>query len=91
MDTDDWKEYRKEKHAEGVVKKDRNLINAKRLLDEHKVPYKIMGNGIHFVVDGSIDYYPTTGKWLVRKSTKKGRGIFNLLRFIRTKTGEGVG
>lgn len=87
MDTEEWKEYKEIKKEEARIKKSQNQKNAFRLLDENKIPYEIKNGGIHLVVDGRIDYYPTTGKYIVRGSkerpAKYGRGIFRLLEEVK--------
>lgn len=76
----DTKEFRKE---ESDKRKYNNLVNSTALLDKEKIPYEVKNNGIHYVVDGRIDYWPTTGKFIVRSNKKTGRGIFNLLKEIK--------
>ena len=76
----DTKEFRKEISKN---KKDKNLKNAIAKLDKESIPYEVKGNGIHFVVDGRFDYWPTTGKYINRKTKKSGRGIFNLLKQVK--------
>lgn len=70
-------EYRK-------LKTERNLKNALFVLDAHKIPYKT-SDDVHFVVRGEIDYWPTTGKFIVRKTKKQGRGIFALAKALGVK------
>jgi len=44
---------------------------------------EIKNNGIHIIVDNKIDFWPTTGKYIVRKNQKKGRGVFNMIKELK--------
>jgi len=76
----DTKELRKEISNE---KKSKNYDNAIKLLDKEAIPYDEKNGGIHLVVDGRFDYYPTTGKFISRKTKTHGRGIFNLIKKVK--------
>ena len=76
----DTKEIRLEASRE---RKERNLNYAKIYLTKNNIPYEVMSNGIHFVVDSRIDFWPTTGKWIERKSKRKGRGITSLIDIVK--------
>lgn len=81
MDSDDWRAYREI----GKGKRERNKHNSTHILDENNVSYDSHNNGIHLVVkhNGFIaDFWPSTGKYMVRGSTKYKRGVHNLLRDI---------
>ncbi len=75
---DAWRDLRQERK----LKKLENSKNAYSLLDEKKIPYEVKNHGIHLVVDGNIDYWPSTGKFIVRGGNK-GRGIFNLIKEVQ--------
>lgn len=66
-------------------KKLSNKETAKQLFELHKVDYETKNNGMMWIVNskehGTVIYYPTTGLYSV-KNIKKGRGVFNLLKFI---------
>lgn len=53
-----------------------------KLLDKRGVDYESKNNGIHLIVfngDETIDFYPSTGKWIPRGG-KAQRGVMNLLK-----------
>ena len=74
-----FKDHFKTKSKE---KKSSNLKTALEKLEEHKIAYMSMNKGIHLLVEGHIDYWPTTGKWIDRKNKNYSRGIFSLLRYL---------
>jgi len=78
-DTGDmWREIKKDSKA----KKQSNYDRAIERLNKLEIPYTCP-NSNHVVVDEKIDYWPSTGKFIVRKSNKKGRGIKALLKEIK--------
>lgn len=46
----------------------------------------------HLIVTGSgwelVDFWPGTGKWIARDTKRKGRGVFNLLKYIKGEQSE---
>ena len=55
------------------------------LLIDKNVPFDSFKNGDHLHVKKngfSIDYYPSTGLWIDRKTKKKQRGVYNLLKYL---------
>ena len=72
--------YRQDRKA----KKEQNLTNSVAILDEKQIEYT-MPSYTHYVVkfgDSFVDYWPSTGKFICRKSKKVGRGIRNLIKHI---------
>ena len=70
------------------AKKERRASNAEKSTDiliEHGVIFTTT-NGSHLTVDagakGKIDFYPSTGLWIVRANKKRRRGVFNLIKYI---------
>ena len=50
-----------------------------------KISFVSKNNGAHLVIchfDLMIDFWPATGRWIVRKSPKEGRGVFKLLKYL---------
>lgn len=68
--------------------KQSNLVNGLTLLENSKVPFEIKNNGLHIVIDCSIDYWPTTGKFIRRSDKYQGKGIYNLLKIIHRERDE---
>lgn len=69
----DYKEERKEK-------KKRNYDFSVNLLKEKWVKFKISGPS-HVILE-NFDFYPSTWLFINKKTKKKGRGIFNLLKLV---------
>ena len=66
-------------------KKKQNLEYSTEFLTKHKIPFESFNNGImlRVKVKGEvIEFYPSTGLWML-KSGLRGRGIFNLWKYIR--------
>lgn len=59
-----------------------NRTNALTILRSKNIDFVIKNNGAHLIVQGTtqiIDFWPGTGKWIVRNGPT-GRGIFNMLK-----------
>lgn len=55
-----------------------------KLLTENEIKFEQLGS-YHFYVERSYDYWPRTGLFIHRKSTKRGRGVFNLIKKIKNQ------
>jgi uncharacterized membrane protein YsdA (DUF1294 family) len=62
-------------------KKSNNLESTLAILNERKVPYKKL-SAVHLWI-GSFDFWPSTGLFIHKKTKKRGRGIFNLLKAMK--------
>lgn len=70
-------------------KRAQNRETSPEILRRAGVAFAEFNMGAHLVVkhgDGAItvDFWPGTGKWIVRGG-RKGRGVFNLLRLLRVQ------
>lgn len=74
---DVWAEIAKYKKH----KKVNNISHSIEILDDRNIKY-ITKNNIHYIVEGSIDFWPSTGLFIIRGKNKKRRGIFNLLKHL---------
>lgn len=56
-----------------------------RLLREAGIPFTEHNGGAHLIVDNppTVDFWPGTGKWIVRGTNKKMRGVLHLIRYLR--------
>lgn len=45
-------------------------------------------NGAHLVVCERWDFWPGTGKWIDRKTHRRGRGVFPLIRMVQALQGK---
>lgn len=73
----DWDEESKERRAKHREK-------SAALLQERGIEFETKNGGAHLIVrhgDKVTDFWPGTGKWIVRQG-KKGRGVFPLLKEI---------
>lgn len=74
-----WKEHKQKKKCDNTKQ---NL----GMLDRNRIPYMILNHDIpHLLVCGQIDFWPSTGKFIVRGiggKSREGRGIFNLIKTI---------
>lgn len=55
------------------------------MLENEYIPYISKNGGVHLIVgneDNLVDFWPGTGKWISRKGGK-GRGVHNLIKFIK--------
>ena len=79
---EEYKAYNKVKKA----KKASNLEQSTELLKLAGIDFESKNNGVHLIVTdfkgNLIDFWPSTGKWIVRKG-KTSRGIQNLIRYIK--------
>lgn len=68
-----WKEEKQKKRAS-------NLVNSLELLNEHGIePQKLSSS--HFRI-GEFDFWPSTGKYLNRKTGRYSRGVRNLIKAL---------
>lgn len=73
---DDFKAWREDKRD----KKENNYNRALDLLAEHGIKFERLSES-HLRI-GEIDYWPSTGLFINRKTKKRGRGIINLIKAV---------
>jgi hypothetical protein len=66
-------EYKKQKRKSNTQKSTQILI-------DKGIKFVSLNHGSHLFVDGKIDFWPSTGKWIVRGGKKYHRGVFKLIR-----------
>lgn len=76
-----WDEYKKDKRA-------RNQAFSPTLLDDEGISYVVKNHGTHLIVthnDLTVDFWPSTGKWIFRGDVKKpsGRGVRQLIKRLK--------
>lgn len=75
--------------AMNEASKDRRAHNREQsaqLLKEKGIQFDDCNRGAHLIVYGTnhmVDFWPGTGKWIVRKMDRSGRGVLNLIKAIR--------
>jgi hypothetical protein len=60
-----------------------NRDSSAQILTSKGVIFTSNNGGAHLIIrygSGHIDFWPGTGKWIVRGSDVKGRGVFELLK-----------
>tara|TARA_R110000824_G_C15230756_1_gene678521 strand:- start:9817 stop:10074 length:258 start_codon:yes stop_codon:yes gene_type:complete len=62
-----------------------NTKNSTEILVEKGVNFVSKNNGIHLIVENRFDFYPSTGLFMNRENGKRGRGVFNLIKFCDEK------
>ena len=67
----------------GQRKRRSNLENSTDILMENQIHFESKNNGIHLIVQNEFDFYPSTGLFKNRKTNKKGRGIFSLIKILK--------
>ena len=58
---------------------------AKECLRSNEIPFIEYNNGVHLAVEGPncyIDFWPTTGTWIVRGKPTKHFGLYKLKEYI---------
>ena len=67
-------------------KRSKNRDKSPEILTENGIEFESKNMGAHLVVDskdGLIDFWPGTGKFIPRKGSKPGRGVFNLIKLCK--------
>jgi len=71
--------YKKAKRADNTTK-------STQLLEDRGILFESKNDGAHLIVASRgypslvADFWPSTGKWIVRENGGKGRGVFPLLK-----------
>ncbi|MCP4052478.1 MAG: hypothetical protein GY739_05300 [Mesoflavibacter sp.] len=76
-----WKEH-------GQKKRTDNREHSPKILESEGIRFDRKNMGAHLIVHGNdetIDFWPGTGKWIVRGG-KTSRGVFPLIKYIKTQT-----
>lgn len=59
-----------------------NKCKSTTLLQENGINFESKNEGIHLIIENKIDFWPSTGLWIVRGQSKKKRGVFRLLKYL---------
>jgi hypothetical protein len=86
-----YKDWEKAKKA----KKRSNLAYSTKILREKGISFDSKNDGVHLIIKSNgisiIDFWPSTGKYINRRSRKEGRGVRNLIKELENysnQTGE---
>ena len=71
-------EHRKEKkaHRRSLAPRAIDVLHASGL------KYKVRNEGEHYIIAGRIDWWPSSGVWIARKTNKRGVGIHSALKWL---------
>lgn len=68
----------------------RNRDKSPAILRKHGIAYHSRNGGAHLIIveDLSVvaDFWPGTGKWIFRRGSKEGRGVFSLIKELGGST-----
>jgi len=70
-------------------KKSDNKISSTDLLIKNNICFDSKNNGAHLVVSHKnkiADFWPSTGKWIVRGNSQYQRGVFKLITEIKKES-----
>lgn len=65
------------------LKREQNVIASTQIIKSKKLSYIPRNHGTHltiFHLNLVAEFWPATGTWKIRNSTKEGRGVFKLLK-----------
>ena len=87
MTDSDWTVLKEHFKTTSQERRAGNRESSPKLLEQAGVEFQSSNNGAHLIVTGSswelIDFWPGTGKWIARETKHKGRGVFNLLKYVK--------
>lgn len=66
-------------------KRSLNKEQSTNLLRQAAISFESKNSGNHLIILSTpkIDFYPSTGLWMVRGVNKKRRGVLSLLKYIK--------
>jgi hypothetical protein len=76
----------KERKRESREKKLRNQSSSAAMLSKNNISYESKNDGNHLVVHGenmTVDFWPSTGKFIIRGDTRHFRGVKFLIKIAR--------
>lgn len=86
-DTEMWREHKRASQEKRAANREASA----KLLSEAGIAFERKNDGAHLVVTGpfgTYDFWPGTGKWMVRGSTTQKRGVAQLINRITRERGE---
>lgn len=86
-DDDSITAYWRDVKAASQEKRAGNRESSATILRNRGIPFESKNWDAHLIVkpqgsDEVIDFWPGTGRWIVRSTKHKGFGVFNLLKHI---------
>jgi hypothetical protein len=74
---------------EGQKKRWKNFDASLTILQKRGIKFQILNESNAHCRIGKWDFWPTTGKFINRKTHKTGRGVFNLIKEIENRANYG--
>lgn len=79
-----WRAYKSERQQ----KRRDNMASSTAELQARGIPFTSHNNGVHLVVAGAWDFWPSTGLWMSRQPgpngrKREGRGVLKLIARIK--------
>jgi hypothetical protein len=71
--------------AESAARRKSNRERSSQMLVALGVEFETRNDGAHLIVKHNgvtVDFWPGTGKYITRRTSKHGRGVFNLLKLL---------
>lgn len=66
-------------------KRHNNKKSSLKILSQKGIGFQEMNFGYHLRVEEVIDFYPTTGLWMTLDKSDRGRGVMDMIKFMRKK------
>ena len=77
----DMGELFNELKAASREKRSKNKEWSTNFLREQGIEFKSFNNGVHLRIEPSIDFWPSTGRWIAGQYSR--RGVKELVKFIK--------
>ena len=77
----DWRQFKKENRAS-------NTQSSTDFLLKNGISFQSKNGGAHLVVfagNNDIDFWPSTGLWIVRGEKKRQGGVRNLIAYVKNQ------
>lgn len=87
-DPEDMAELFRARRVAQQAKRAENKAKSTDILQREGVPFVSKNDGVHLIVAGRWDFWPSTGKWQERQGVagqkkRAGRGVFNLITIVQ--------
>ena len=78
----DMKEFWEEVNIEGKINRAMNTISSTELLKKEGFDFEVKNLGAHIII-GNYDFWPSTGRYINRKTKKRNFGVKNLIKELK--------
>jgi len=89
MNDDGMAEYWADVKKAGQIKRAKNRDTSTQLLKEAQIQFEVKNLGAHLIIthkDLVADFWPGTGLWQIRGTTKQARGVRKLIEALNDAT-----